>query len=89
MDDTQTASVDIAQDKGRSAVIFRRPTKVFEDVVGGGGSGARIIALRGASPIEGGVPIIANGKVIGGIGVSGVTSQQDGMVAKAGADALK
>ena len=89
MDDTQTASVDIAQDKGRSAVIFRRPTKVFEDVVGGGGSGARIIALRGASPIEGGVPIIANGKVIGGIGVSGVTSPQDGVVAKAGADALK
>lgn len=89
MDDTQTASVDIAQDKGRSAVIFRRPTKAFEDVVGGGGSGARIIALRGASPIEGGVPIVANGKVIGGIGVSGVTSQQDGMVAKAGADALK
>ena len=89
MDDTQTASVEIAQDKGRSAAIFRRPTKAFEDVVGGGGSGARIIALRGASPIEGGVPIIAGGKVVGGIGVSGVTSQQDGVVAKAGADALK
>ena len=90
MDDTQTASVDIAMDKGRSAAIFRRPTKAFEDVVGGGGSGARIIALRGASPIEGGVPIFNNaGKIIGGIGVSGVTSQQDGVVAKAGADALK
>ena len=90
MDDTQSASVDIAMDKGRSAAIFRRPTKVFEDVVGGGGSGARIIALRGASPIEGGVPIFNSaGKVIGGIGVSGVTSQQDGVVAKAGADALK
>ena len=90
MDDTQTASVDIAMDKGRSAAIFRRPTKAFEDVVGSGGSGARIIALRGASPIEGGVPIFNSaGKIIGGIGVSGVTSQQDGAVAKAGADALK
>lgn len=89
MDDTQTASIDVAQDKGRSAVIFRRPTKVFEDLVAGGGAGTRILGLRGASPIEGGMPIMAGGKVIGGIGVSGVTSQQDGVVAKAGADALK
>ncbi len=89
MDDTQSASVDVAQDKGRSAAIFRRPTKVFEDLVAGAGTGTRILGLRGASPVEGGVPIIAGGKVIGGIGVSGVTSQQDGVVAKAGADALK
>lgn len=89
MDDTQTASVEVAQDKGRSAVIFRRPTKVFEDLVAGAGAGTRILGLRGASPVEGGVPIIAGGKVVGGIGVSGVTSQQDGVVAKAGADALK
>ena len=89
MDDTQTASIDIAQDKGRSAAIFRRPTKVFEDVVASGAGGARIVALRGASPIEGGVPIMRGGKIIGGIGVSGVTSPQDGVVAKAGADAVK
>ena len=89
MDDTQTASVEVAQDKGRSAVIFRRPTKVFEDLVAGAGAGTRILGLRGASPVEEGVPIMAGGKVIGGIGVSGVTSQQDGVVAKAGADALK
>ena len=89
IDDTQTASIDVAQDKGRSAVIFRRPTKVFEDPVAGAGAGTRILGLRGASPIEGGVPIMAGGKVIGGIDVSGVTSQQDGVVAKAGADALK
>jgi len=89
MDDTQTASVDVAQDKGRSAAIYRRPSKVFEDLVAGAGAGTRILGLRGASPVEGGVPIIAGGKVIGGIGVSGVTSQQDGVVAKAGADALK
>ena len=89
MDDTQSASVDIAVDKGRSAAIFRRPTKAFEDVVASGGAGARIIALRGASPIEGGLPIMRGGKIIGGIGVSGVTSAQDGVVAKAGVDAVK
>jgi glc operon protein GlcG len=89
MDDTQTASIDVAQDKGRSAAIYRRPTKVMEDAVAGGGAGVRFLNLRGASTVEGGLPLIANGKVIGAIGVSGVTSQQDGMVAKAGADALK
>lgn len=89
MDDTQTASVDVAIDKGRSAVIFRRPTKVFEDIVASGPGGARILGLKGAVPIEGGLPIVVNGKVIGGIGVSGVTSPQDGVVAKAGTDALK
>jgi glc operon protein GlcG len=89
LDDTQTASVQVAQDKGRAAVIYRRPTKVFEDLVAGGGAGTRILGLRDASPVEGGLPIMAGGKVIGGIGVSGVTSQQDGIVAKAGADALK
>ena len=89
MDDTQTASIQVAQDKGRSAVIYRRPTKVFEDVVAGGPGGARILALNGATPVEGGLPLVRNGKIIGGIGVSGVTSQQDGVVAKAGADALK
>jgi glc operon protein GlcG len=89
MDDTQTASIDIAQDKGRSAAIFRRPTKVLEDALAGGGAGVRFLNLRGASTVEGGVPITVNGKIIGSIGVSGVTSQQDGIVAKAGADALK
>ena len=90
MDDTQTASVDIAQDKGRSAAIFRRPTKVLEDALAGGGAGVRFLNLRGASTVEGGVPIVNSaGKIIGAIGVSGVTSQQDGVVAKAAADTLK
>jgi len=89
MDDTQTASIDVAQDKGRSAAIFRRPTKVMEDALAGGGAGVRFLNLRAASTVEGGVPITVNGKIIGAIGVSGVTSQQDGMVAKAGVDALK
>src|SRR4051812_13575541 len=89
MDDTQTASIDVAQDKGRSAAIYRRPTKVLEDALAGGGAGVRFLNLRGASTVEGGLPITVAGKIIGAIGVSGVTSQQDGLVAKAGADALK
>jgi uncharacterized protein GlcG (DUF336 family) len=89
MDDTQTASVDIAQDKGRSAAIYRRPTKVMEDAVAAGGAGVRFLNLRGASAVEGGVPLVLNGKIIGAVGVSGGTSPQDGVVAKAGAEALK
>jgi uncharacterized protein GlcG (DUF336 family) len=88
MDDTQTASIAVAQDKGKSAAIFRRPTKVMEDAVAGGGAGVRFLNLRDASTVEGGLPITLGGKIIGSIGVSGVTSQQDGMVAKAGAEAL-
>jgi uncharacterized protein GlcG (DUF336 family) len=89
LDDTQTASVEVAQDKGRSAAIYRRPTKVFEDIVAKGGAGLRVMNLRDASMVEGGLPIVVGGKVIGGIGVSGVAADQDGVVAKAGADALK
>jgi uncharacterized protein GlcG (DUF336 family) len=89
MDNTQTASVQVAIDKGRSAAIYRRPTKVFEDLVAKGGAGVRVMNLRDASVVDGGVPIVVDGKVIGGIGVSGVAGDQDGMVAKAGADALK
>lgn len=88
-DNTQTASVEVSQDKGRSAVIYRRPTKVFQDLYAKGGTGARVIGLRGANIVEGGLPIYLDGKVIGGIGVSGVTSEQDGEIAKAGVDALK
>jgi len=89
MDNTQTASILVAIDKGRSAAIYRRPTKVFEDLVAKGGAGVRALNLRDASVVDGGLPIVVDGKVIGGIGVSGVAGDQDGMVAKAGADALK
>lgn len=89
MDDTQSASMDIAIDKGRSAAIYRRSTKVMQDAVAGGGAGVRFLNLRAASTVEGGLPIVVNGKIIGGIGVSGVNSDQDGVVAKAGADAVK
>ena len=89
MDNTQTASIQVAIDKGRSAAIYRRPTKVFEDLVAKGGAGVRVMNLRDASTVDGGLPIVVGGKIIGGIGVSGVASDQDGVVAKAGADALK
>lgn len=86
MDDTQIASIQVAQEKARSAVGFKRPTKVFEDAVAGGRNA--ILTLPGALPVEGGVPLMLNGRVAGAIGISGATSQQDGQVAKAGVDAL-
>jgi uncharacterized protein GlcG (DUF336 family) len=89
MDQTQTASVQVAIDKAVSAAIYRRPSKVFEDIVAKGGAGFRIMSLRNASWVEGGVPIFVDGKVIGAIGVSGANADEDGMAAKAGADALK
>jgi glc operon protein GlcG len=89
IDNTQTASVMVAQDKAVSAAIYRRPTKAFQDLVAGGGVGVRALGLRGASVVEGGLPISIDGKIIGAIGVSGVTSEQDSVVAKAGADAFK
>jgi glc operon protein GlcG len=89
MDGTQLGSVDVARDKAWSAVAFRRPTKMFEDAVAQGGANLRLLKLTGANPIEGGVPIVIDGKIIGAVGVSGGTAAQDGQVAKAGIDALK
>ena len=89
MDNTQTASVQVAIDKAVSAAMYRRSTKVFQDMVAGGGAGTRALNLRGASTVEGGLTLVMDGKIVGGVGVSGVNSDQDGMVAKAGADALK
>ena len=88
MDNTQTASTAVAQDKAVSAAMYRRPSKVFQDLVAGGGVGLRVLTLRGAVAAEGGVPLMVDGKIIGAIGVSGGSSEQDGVVAKAGIDAL-
>jgi glc operon protein GlcG len=88
-DKTQYGSIPVAEDKARTALDFRRPSKVFEDLVAQGGIGLRTLAIRGAAPLEGGLPIIVDGKIVAAIGVSGATSQQDGQVAKAGADAAK
>jgi len=88
MDNTQTGSILVSQDKAVSAAMYRRPTKAFQDVVAGGGAGLRILTLRNANAVEGGIPLVVDGKIIGAIGVSGGSSDQDGVVAKAGADAL-
>jgi len=89
MDSTQTGSVRVAIGKSRSAVLFKRPTKALQDTVAAGGEGIRMLRLEGAVPIEGGLPLLMDGKIIGAIGVSGGTSQQDGVAAKAGADTLR
>ena len=89
MDGAQWGSIEVAREKAYSAVAFRRPTKAFEDAVGQGGSNLRLLRLTGANPIEGGLPIVVDGKLVGGIGVSGVTAQQDGQIGRAGVEALK
>ncbi len=89
MQDTQTGSVALAIEKARTAALFRRPTKIFEDGVAAGGEGLRLLRLTGAIPIDGGVPIVVDGKLIGAIGVSGGTGAQDGRVAEAGARAVR
>ena len=88
MDGTQLGSIDVAKEKAYSAVLYRRPTKVFQDLVGQGGANLRLLRLSGASPLEGGIPILVDGKIVGAVGVSGVTSEQDAQVAKAGAEGL-
>jgi uncharacterized protein GlcG (DUF336 family) len=89
MDDTQAGSIDIAIAKARSAARFKRPTKAFQDTLSAGGEGLRILALTGAMPVEGGIPLVAGGKVVGAIGASGGTAPQDGQTAQAGASAVK
>jgi len=88
LDNTQWGSIEVAKDKARSAVAFRRPTKVWQDLIAQGGANLRLLNI-GYSVLEGGIPIMADGKVIGAIGVSGVTSQQDAQIGQAGIDALK
>jgi len=88
MDGTQTGSVNVSIGKSRSAALFKRPTKVFQEMLASGGAGVRVLALERAIPIEGGVPLVINGEIVGGIGASGGSSDQDGVVAGAGAAAL-
>ena len=89
MDATQIGSANVAIDKARSAALFKRPTKTYQDALAAGGDGLRILRLQGAVPIEGGVPLLVDGKIAGAIGVSGGTAAQDGQCANAGASALK
>jgi uncharacterized protein GlcG (DUF336 family) len=88
LDNAQWGSVNIAYEKAKSAVALRRPTKVFQDLIAQGGANLRLLTL-GFSVLEGGIPIVVDGKIVGAVGVSGVTSQQDAQIAQAGIDALK
>jgi glc operon protein GlcG len=86
MDGAQLGSVAVAEEKAKSAALFRRPTKAFEDAVASGRHA--VLRLPGAIPIEGGIPLVAGGQVVGAIGVSGVTAAQDGQIAQAGEKAF-
>jgi len=89
MDGAQFGSIEVAKDKAYSAVAFRRPTKAFDDALAQGGVNLRILKLSGATPLEGGIPIVVDNKLIGAVGVSGVLSSQDAQIGRAGIDNLK
>ncbi len=84
LDNTQLGSVEVSIEKAKTSALFRRPTKAFEETLEKGGTAVRVLKLPGALPIEGGLPIIVDGKLIGAIGVSGVKSTEDAQVAAAG-----
>ena len=84
MDQAQLGSIQIAREKAETAVKYRRPTKAFQDVLAAGGAGLRLLGMGNLLPLEGGLPLIADGRVVGAIGVSGMQSPQDAQVARAG-----
>src|SRR6185369_16938141 len=87
--DVQLSSIEISQGKAKTALMFKRPSKVLDDAISSGGTGLRFLALKDIVPLEGGIPIVIDGKIVGAIGVSGVLSAQDAQIARAGIDALK
>jgi glc operon protein GlcG len=89
MDNTQIGSANVSINKARSAALYKRPSKAFQDALASGGAGIRVMALEGAVPVEGGVPLLSEGKIIGAIGVSGDSSDHDGICANAGAATVK
>jgi glc operon protein GlcG len=89
MDDTQLGSANVALDKARSAALFKRPTQVFQNVLSSGNAGLSILAVQGAVPVAGGVPLMMEGKIVGAIGISGDSSENDHRCAEVGAKALR
>jgi glc operon protein GlcG len=87
-DNAQLSATAVSEGKARTALEFKRPSKALDDAIAAGGAGMRLLALKNITPIEGGQPVIVDGKIIGAIGVSGALSSQDAQIAKAGADAL-
>jgi glc operon protein GlcG len=88
IDNSQLSAIGVSEGKARTALQFKRPSKDLDDAIARGGPGNRLLALKDITPIEGGLPIVLDGKIIGAIGVSGALSVQDSQVAKAGIDAL-
>jgi glc operon protein GlcG len=88
IDNAQLSAVTVSEGKARTALEFKRPSKDLDDAIARGGAGNRLLALKDITPLEGGMPIVLDGKIVGAIGVSGAVSAQDAQVAKAGADAL-
>ncbi len=89
MDNTRAASVEIALDKARSSARFKRATKAMHDILAAGGEGLRVLPLEDAIPVEGGIPIVMDGRIVGAIGASGGSPEQDGQTARAGAAAVQ
>ena len=89
LDETQVGSVVVAEQKARSSAIFKRPTKMLQDVLARGGDGLRVLRLQGAIPVEGGVPLLVGGALVGALGISGGSSAEDEVCAEAGAAALR
>jgi len=88
IDNTQLSASEGAEGKARTSLQFKRPSKALDDAIAAGGGGMRLLALKDITPLEGGIPLVANGAIVGAIGVSGALSAQDAQVAKAGADTL-
>jgi glc operon protein GlcG len=89
LDQAQFGSIEVARQKAETAVRFRRSTKIFEDALAHGGMHLRLLGMNNLTPLEGGIPLVIEGKIVGAIGVSGMQSDQDAKVAQAGADALR
>ena len=85
-DETQIGSIDIAVGKAQTSVALKRPTKAVEDIIANGRNA--FLGVKGVTPLQGGLPVMVDNKLVGAIGVSGVTSQQDEQIAKAGLEAL-
>ena len=88
VDNAQLPPITVSEGKARTALEFKRPSKALDDAIAAGGAGMRLLALKDITPLEGGMPVVVDGKIVGAIGVSGALSSQDAQVAKAGADAL-
>ena len=89
MDNAQFGSVEPALQKAETSVAFRRPTKAFDETLAKGGAALRLLKLPGVLPVEGGLPLSREGRLVGAVGVSGGSAQQDGVAAQACVDALK